>query len=59
MTDREINLHTARVLLAEAQNRRAAGRSHAIFLEWAGNARRRAMACVDEPVQPDLFGELT
>ncbi len=53
-TDREINLHTARVLLGEAKARRAAGRSHAVLLQWAANARKRAAA--DIPPQADLFG---
>lgn len=55
MTDRELNLHTARVLLSECRKRRAAGRSHAVLLQWAINARRRAMVRT-EPLQPDLFG---
>jgi hypothetical protein len=55
MTDREIDLHTARVLLSECRKRRASGRSHAVLLQWAINARRRAMV-KPEPAQPDLFG---
>jgi hypothetical protein len=57
LSERDVNLHTARVYLAEARARRASPRSHAIFLTWAGNARRRAMtAKPPTPSQPDLFG---
>lgn len=49
-TEREINLHTAKVLLGEAMKRRAAGRSHAVLLQWAGDARRRAAAAL--PTRP-------
>jgi hypothetical protein len=58
MTDREINLHCARVYLREARVRRS---SHpqfsATLIQWAGNARRRAMA--ERPAQGDLFGART
>ena len=61
MKDRHI--HTARVYLREAISRRGTPFSW-VLLEWAGNARRRAAACLaratqSEPVQPvqgDLFG---
>jgi hypothetical protein len=54
LSERDINIHTARVLLGEARNRRGAPRSHCVILEWAGNARRRAMAATEQP-EPDLF----
>lgn len=56
---REIELHTARVCLAEARARRRAGnrRMAATLLQWAANARRRASAiAASQPVQSDLFG---
>lgn len=60
MKDRHI--HTARVYLREARTRR--GQPFAwTLLEWAGNARRRAAACIApalaspaQPKQLDLFG---
>lgn len=55
MTQRDIELHTAKVLLTEAMNRRGAGSSHAVLLRWAGNARKRAMAIeIDGPAQGTL-----
>jgi len=54
--DRDIEIHTARVLLREAMARRSSPSFHATLLLWAGNARRRAMHCVTESKQPDLFG---
>lgn len=51
MDDRAANIHSARVYLAEARRRR--GQSFGfVLLEWAGNARRRAMAAT---VQRELF----
>ncbi len=51
MTERAQHIHSARVYLAEARRRR--GQSFAfVLLEWAGNARRRAMAAT---VQRELF----
>lgn len=47
MTDRESNLHAARVCIAQA--RAFFARQHKsrnfgfVLLDWAGNARRRAM----------------
>lgn len=55
---KERHIHTARVYLREAISRRGTAFSWTL-LQWAGNARRRAAACVApaaEPVQPDLFG---
>lgn len=54
--DRDIEIHTARVLLREAMARRSSPSFHATLLLWAGNARRRAMACIEPVEQPDLFG---
>jgi hypothetical protein len=60
MTPREVELHSARVMLAEARKRRANGehRMAATMLQWAANARRRAGAKppAAAPIQPDLFG---
>lgn len=51
MTNREQHIHSARVYLAEARRRR--GQSFGfVLLEWAANARRRAMAV---RVQGELF----
>ena len=60
MSDRASHIHTARVYLAQSKHftRRARGFSF-VLLQWAGNARRRAMAVNTNPVQCDLFGELT
>jgi hypothetical protein len=46
-----VDLHCARVYLAEARRRRGQRFAHTLLL-WAGNARRRAM---QEPKQRDLF----
>lgn len=50
---RASNLHQARVYLTESKRR---GRSSFAFLllTWAGNARRRAMAIKEEPIQREL-----
>jgi hypothetical protein len=40
--DKAIEIHSARVMLAEARNRRASTSMHTTLLTWAGNARRRA-----------------
>lgn len=51
MTDRAQHIHSARVYLAEARRRR--GQSFwFVLIEWAGNARRRAMAAAG---QRELF----
>lgn len=51
MDDRATHIHCARVYLAEARRRR--GQSFGfVLLEWAANARRRAMAAT---VQRELF----
>jgi hypothetical protein len=55
LSEREINLHCARVYLREAQARRTSNPGFAsTLLEWAGNARRRAMS--ERAAQGDLFG---
>ena len=51
MTDRAKHIHSARVYLAEARRRRNQSFGF-VLLEWAGNARRRAMAA---QVQRELF----
>ena len=51
MSDRAQHIHSARVYLAEARRRR--GQTFGfILLEWAANARRRAMAATG---QRELF----
>ncbi len=56
-TQREVEIHTAKVLIAEARRRR--GQSFAFtLLEWAANARKRAAVLSDKPIQGDLFGGL-
>ena len=55
VSERESNLYSARVFLAEAQRRRGTAFSWTL-LQWAANARRRAAACREEK-QPDLFGQ--
>lgn len=57
LTDREIDIYTARVLLNEARARRHLSSFHATLLEWAANARRRAAAVPRELKQADLFME--
>lgn len=53
MSEREANLHCARVYLAESARRTRTHRGFAFtLLEWAANARRRAAA---EPAQRELF----
>ena len=59
---KERHIHTARVYLREAISRRGSAFSW-VLLEWAGNARRRAAACISpalaspaQPKQMDLFG---
>jgi len=42
--DKAVEVHSARVMLAEARNRRASTAMHTTLLTWAGNARRRASA---------------
>lgn len=57
MSDRATHIHTARVYLAQSRHftRRARGFSF-VLLQWAANARKRAMAVNTSPVQGDLFG---
>ena len=54
---RAANIHTARVYLAQSRQftDRARGFSF-VLLQWAANARRRAMAINTSPIQGDLFG---
>lgn len=54
MTERERNIHTARVLLTEAQKRRGQAFGW-VLLGWAANARRRAAEMRREPEQGGLF----
>jgi len=54
-TERERDLHTARVYLAQARTFRLRGSPFAAtLLQWAGNGRRRAMLNQPEQVQHDL-----
>ena len=54
-TEREQNLHVARAYLAQARSFRLRGSSFSFtLLEWAGNARRRAMLKQPEQVKHDL-----
>lgn len=60
-TERELQIHHARVLLVESRKRSAMaayGKGHRAFaftlLEWAGNARRRALALSGKE-QPKLL----
>lgn len=52
---RAIEIHSARVFLAEAARRRTFNGMHANLLRWAANARKRAMAPAEPIDQPDLF----
>ena len=52
MSERDTELHVARVLLAEAMRRRHQAFAFTL-LEWCGNARRRALA---SKRQRELFG---
>ena len=56
-TERDLEIHTARVLLAGARTRRQKSPRFAdTLLQWAANARRRAMAAgKPKAVQADLF----
>ena len=59
VSEYEIAMHTARVCLGEARARRATSpRLADTMLQWAANARRRAMAAkvTSAPAQGDLFG---
>jgi hypothetical protein len=51
MTERAQHIHCARVYLTEARRRRTQTFGF-VLLEWAGNARRRAMAATG---QGELF----
>jgi len=42
--DKAVEIHSAKVMLTEARNRRASTAMHSTLLNWAGNARRRAAA---------------
>lgn len=53
MTKREIAIHSAKVHLSEARNRRACGDFYWILLAWARNARLRAQKESDP--QGELF----
>lgn len=57
MSPRAIELHTARLLIAEARKRRLNGETSmaATMLRWAANARARAAACVQQPEQMRLL----
>lgn len=57
LTQREIEIHTAKVCLNEARARRLTHpRFSATLLQWAANARRRAAAAGNpSPAQGELF----
>ncbi len=57
MSDRASNIHAARVYIAQSRHFTARARNFSfILLQWAANARRRAMETNTSPVQGDLFG---
>lgn len=57
MSDRSLHMHTARVYLAQSRHFTGHHRGFSfVLLQWAANARRRAMAVNTSPVQGDLFG---
>ena len=56
-TERQLEVHAARVYLAEATRRRGQPFSFTL-LQWAANARKRAAAIPIKPRQGDLFGRL-
>jgi hypothetical protein len=53
--ERAAEIHAAKVYLAEAWKRGPGTRMHTTLLQWAANARRRAMLIKPEPAQGDLF----
>jgi hypothetical protein len=60
MSDREWNIHMARVYLAQAAHTRQYPQHsawHAKLMSWVAKRRLQAMACKPEPTQADLFGE--
>lgn len=57
MTERASLIQTARVYLAQSRHFAQRHRNFRfVLLQWAANARRRAMAINTSPVQGDLFG---
>lgn len=54
MTERATTIHCARVYLAESRRRGRQGFAF-VLLDWAANARRRAMAMPREAAQGRLF----
>lgn len=58
MTERSALIHAARVYLAQSRHFARLHRGFSfLLLQWAGNARRRAMATQPAlPAQGDLFG---
>ena len=53
---RETEIHCARVYLSESRRRGRSQFAH-LLLTWAGNARRRAAAVKQTPVQLSFLGE--
>lgn len=50
------HLHAARVYLAQSRHFTCRHRGFSfLLLQWAGNARRRAMEAMRAPVQRELF----
>lgn len=57
MSERAAHIHAARVYLAQSRHFTGRARNFSfILLQWAANARRRAMAINISPAQCDLFG---
>jgi hypothetical protein len=54
LTEREALRHTARVFLTEARRRKGSDFSKTL-IQWARNARRRALTLVLKPKQWELF----
>jgi hypothetical protein len=54
---RAAHIHAARVYLAQSRHFTARARNFSfVLLQWAANARRRAMETNTSPAQGDLFG---
>jgi len=56
-SDKAVEIHSAKVMLTEARNRRSSTAMHTTLLSWAGNARRRAAALSDTSHVPNTQGE--
>jgi len=57
---RAAHIHAARVYLAQSRHFTARARDFSfVLLQWAANARRRAVETNTSPAQGDLFGGKT